>query len=250
MEWRSRERPVRGMNSPPEIEALIVARYQLAARELQHGLMLDAGCGLGYGDRVLEQAGFDVIAGDLSVEAVLEANEISPGPARLAFDAQELPFAAASFSGVVCFEVIEHVLDPDRFCSELSRVLRLGGKAVISTPPADSPHEREDNPFHLRLYTSEELQAQLAGHFSHVIIRAACAPFDLTRTASCHPMNRALSRLKRSLGIRRKLLPQAWWNAAFRRVSPGPEWSVRPDEFTVEDGESKNALSLVAICTK
>ena len=47
-----------------------------------------------------------------------------------------LPFADASFDRVLSLETLEHVPEPLRFLSELRRVLRPGGRLVMSTPPA------------------------------------------------------------------------------------------------------------------
>lgn len=49
-------------------------------------------------------------------------------------NAEELPFADASFDRVFCTEVIEHVQHPERVLRELARVLRTGGRAVVSLP--------------------------------------------------------------------------------------------------------------------
>ena len=46
----------------------------------------------------------------------------------------ELPFPDASFDVVFATEVIEHVLDPQRWLRELLRVLRPGGRLQLSTP--------------------------------------------------------------------------------------------------------------------
>jgi ubiquinone/menaquinone biosynthesis C-methylase UbiE len=48
----------------------------------------------------------------------------------------ELPFARASFDHVLSLETLEHVPEPARFLAEARRVLREGGRLVLSTPPA------------------------------------------------------------------------------------------------------------------
>ena len=51
-----------------------------------------------------------------------------------------LPYADESFDAVVSNQVLEHVLDIDRFVAELRRVLRPGGVAVVSTENLASWH--------------------------------------------------------------------------------------------------------------
>jgi 2-polyprenyl-6-hydroxyphenyl methylase/3-demethylubiquinone-9 3-methyltransferase len=49
-------------------------------------------------------------------------------------DVADLPFDNADFDYVVCTEVIEHIVEPQRALRELARVLRPGGMLVITTP--------------------------------------------------------------------------------------------------------------------
>jgi ubiquinone/menaquinone biosynthesis C-methylase UbiE len=48
--------------------------------------------------------------------------------------ADRLPFADASFSTVVCSEVIEHIPDRPEVLGEMTRVLRPGGVLILGTP--------------------------------------------------------------------------------------------------------------------
>lgn len=49
-------------------------------------------------------------------------------------DALALPFTDASFDGVVCLEVLEHVPDPAGVLREVARVLKPGAQAWLSIP--------------------------------------------------------------------------------------------------------------------
>ena len=57
-------------------------------------------------------------------------------------NAEELPFEDNYFDLVFIREVIEHLVRPDRFINETNRVLKKGGKIVLSTPNFNSWHVR------------------------------------------------------------------------------------------------------------
>src|SRR5712691_11004740 len=52
------------------------------------------------------------------------------------------PFTEASFDSVVANEVFEHVFNPDQFLREVGRVLRPGGKLLITVPFVWDEHEQ------------------------------------------------------------------------------------------------------------
>ena len=50
------------------------------------------------------------------------------------YDGRQIPFPNGTFQAVGAFNVLEHVEDPVSFLDEMSRVLRPGGRMVISSP--------------------------------------------------------------------------------------------------------------------
>jgi SAM-dependent methyltransferase len=50
------------------------------------------------------------------------------------FDGVHLPFESDSVDAVMCTEVLEHVKAPEAFIAELNRVLKPGGRAVLTVP--------------------------------------------------------------------------------------------------------------------
>lgn len=71
-----------------------------------------------------------------------------------------LPFKDESFDCVVSFQVIEHIEDDRRLISEIYRVLRKGGRFIVTTP--NRPMSLTRNPWHVREYTAEELYMLLS----------------------------------------------------------------------------------------
>jgi SAM-dependent methyltransferase len=138
-----------------------VHRYALAASLLRRKRVLDLGAGAGYGSRLLRGAGARVVAVDLAGEAARRA-----APAARA-SAQALPFRDGCFEAVVCFEMIEHVAEPERVVDEIARVLAPGGVALVSTPDRDLYTGRAGNrnPHHLRELSRDEFHALLAARF-------------------------------------------------------------------------------------
>lgn len=60
-------------------------------------------------------------------------------------DAHTLPFASCSFEQIICSEVLEHLVDPQRAVQEMARVLVDEGHLVLTVPfvyPVhESPHD-------------------------------------------------------------------------------------------------------------
>lgn len=102
--------------------------------ELQPETMLDAGCGEGFvADAFLKAmpdvhiTGFDVL--DDSVKLAQLRN---PRASFAVGDIYNIAFADDSFDVVYCFEVLEHLHEPDRALSELARV--ASKHVVLSVP--------------------------------------------------------------------------------------------------------------------
>ena len=152
------------------IAAEHLARYWLAA-DLARGLeVLDAGCGVGYGAEMIARAGASRVVGiDLEPEAIATASERAGEMADFQVgDVQDLPFDEGSFDLVVCFEVLEHLEDPEPAITALKGVLREDGLLIVSSPnrgvyPPGNPH-------HLHEFTLEELRDALAARFANVVL--------------------------------------------------------------------------------
>lgn len=102
--------------------------------------ILDLGCGNGISSRELNQSGFDVVGTDISPlfldGACKWENE------RLTYqvcDVVELPYADESFDVICSNELIEHLPDVETALSEMVRVVRSGGRVILSGPNLCSP---------------------------------------------------------------------------------------------------------------
>lgn len=97
--------------------------------------VLDLGCGTGRHALWLAAEGAAVTGVDFSA-GMLEEARGKPGADRVLFVVhdlhQRLPFEDAAFDLVVSGLVLEHLRDPGAFFAEVRRVLRAGGRAVVS----------------------------------------------------------------------------------------------------------------------
>lgn len=97
--------------------------------------VLDLGCGTGRHALWMAGAGASVTAVDFS-EGMMEKARAKPGAEKVRFLVhdlhQGLPFADGAFDRVVSGLVLEHLHDLAPFFSEARRVLKPGGRAVVS----------------------------------------------------------------------------------------------------------------------
>ncbi len=149
--------------------------YEQAALYTAEKDILDLGCHTGYGTRIIRASGARVTGVDVSPAAIDIARQkySSAGIEFLRLDGRSLPFADCSFDIVTSFKVIEHLTDHRQFFAEIRRVLRPGGRIILTTPNASMrlhPGTRPWDPFHVREFSAEELKALLARYFSRVEI--------------------------------------------------------------------------------
>ena len=153
-----------------------VNRYVWAAQFAKGGIVLDIGCGSGYGANYLLNCGAkEVVGGDMSEEAIEYAAKHYQRDTLhfLLLDAQRLSFPDRCFDVIVSFELIEHLPRAADFLSECRRVLKDNGTFICSTPNKKTASPDSEKPrarYHVREFSPEELVALIAKHFKEITL--------------------------------------------------------------------------------
>ncbi len=158
-------------------------RVKKILQHLSHdSTVLDLGCEAGHVSLKMHKHGCNVISLDLCLPALKKFkeklkqqnnNDIHPFQAI----AQKLPLKDSSVDAVVATEVFEHMPDLPTVISEMNRVLKPGGKVIVTFP--NEPlrkkghgvarllgiHTEIEDEVTLYDYTFEEIKEKIAKHF-------------------------------------------------------------------------------------
>lgn len=143
------------------IRADHTARYTWAAnrlRELGAKTVVDVACGVGYGSKILAQAGLRVTAFDVNAEAIAHARRHFDDPNIVWGVGDAAQMAVGAHDAAVVFEAIEHVPNPGQVLERLRGnvehlFVSVPNEAVFPYSPTIA--------FHFRHYRRLELEALL-----------------------------------------------------------------------------------------
>ena len=151
-------------------ENVIFQRHLLAYKEAARfvsGTVLEIGSGEGYGVIELAPKSNKYIAidkYDLPISEKLKSNN------NIEFKKMNVPplrgIEDNSIDFVITFQVIEHIQHDDKFVKEIYRVLKPGGKMVLTTPNLLMSLSR--NPWHIREYTPQSMKDILKRSFDNI----------------------------------------------------------------------------------
>lgn len=174
---------------PRRYNAYQQARYEWIMRvagDLRGKSVLDLGCGGGSLTYLMAKKGAEVVGVEYEAEGLAFArqNLASADPFNhlrynlVQGSAYDLPCEDNSFDVVVSCEVIEHLETPERMLAEAKRVLKPGGRLVLTTPyrlteePKDPNHVHEFYPNELRALMQQTFAETQVKETHHMFWRA------------------------------------------------------------------------------
>lgn len=144
-----------------------VLAYHEAAKCVS-GDVLEIGTGTGYGIELIAPSAKRYITLDKTMPEM--TSTILPDNVEfLMAEVPPLPFQDESFDCVISFQVLEHIEEDLQLVKEMYRVLRPGGKVILTTPNA--PMSLTRNPWHVREYYAEQLENLFAAIFPSVEVK-------------------------------------------------------------------------------
>jgi len=108
------------------------------------GKLLDVGCGS------KPYQSFFKVETYIGLDIDNETNRVR-GYADIFYDGGIFPFEENAFDCVICCQVLEHVFNPDDFLREIFRVVKPGGKLLLTVPFVWDEHEK---PYDYARYSS------------------------------------------------------------------------------------------------
>ncbi len=185
--------------------------YEQASKEVS-GAVLEIGCGEGYGIKLLAPHSVSYLAIDKHIPVNQQNFQ------NIEFRQMEVPWLTGldsnTFDTVICFQLIEHIQDDRNLLSEIFRVLKPGGKLLLTTPNRDMSLSR--NPYHIREYRTGEFRALISTYFNPDKVFFGGVYGD-DKVMSYHEKNRAsVEKFRRwDLFGLEKRLPASWFKLPY-----------------------------------
>jgi SAM-dependent methyltransferase len=158
--------PLTGERTVPGIpeENYWFRRHEAAYRALRSycvdAVVLEAGCGEGYGADLLARDARLVLGLDYDAPTAAHVAKAYPSVRAVRGNLALLPVRTSTVDVVANLQVIEHLWDQAGFLLECRRVLRPGGRLLVTTPNRITFSPGRDtplNPFHTRELAAGEL---------------------------------------------------------------------------------------------
>jgi SAM-dependent methyltransferase len=108
------------------------------------GRTVDIGCGTKPYEKFFRHSEYVGLEYDTGIDQDKKTADIY-------YTGDRFPFDDRSFDSAVCNQVLEHIFNPETFISEINRILKTGGKLLLTVPFVWDEHEQ---PYDFARYSS------------------------------------------------------------------------------------------------
>ncbi len=131
-------------------------RYRQVVRHIPAGsVVADLGCGDGDFLRHLRGR----IAAGIGIDGRIDNGQSGPALTFLIGDLDtQLPLPDASVDVATALAVLEHLRQPERFLGEMRRVLKPGGRCILTTPAPSAKPVLEFLAYRLRIISEKDVR--------------------------------------------------------------------------------------------
>jgi SAM-dependent methyltransferase len=177
--------------------------------------LLDVGAAYGFAVSEAAAAGWRAAGLEVSSAAARIAGRVAPGRI-VAGDGLRMPFRDGCVDAITLWDVLEHLADPHAAMGEIARLLRPGGRLVLSTGDVGSPVARLSGarwhlytlPEHLFFYTRRSLRTLIEAHGLRVE--------GMRAEGSVYTLGYLVERLRKTLLGRAASAPGRWPGAGLK----------------------------------
>lgn len=217
-------------------------------------VVLDAGCGGGFGSAMLAEAAEKVVGIDIEPGIVKQAEDLYPLN-NLEFrvmDCRDMIFPPNSFDVVVCNALLEYLTDVKAFMGAAYQVLKPGGLFLCGTKNFELSLKKPDgSPLysnHLQEFTPAELKSELEVYYTGVKILGqmmGTRPDTYISNGLAHRIEGMLV----GTGIKYRF-PRSWRNS-FRRLITGVDVdAITFNDFDIVEDSLDRSLYIIGCGTK
>jgi ubiquinone/menaquinone biosynthesis C-methylase UbiE len=199
-------------------------------------IVLDAGCGGGYGTAILAETAAKVVGIDIDPKIIKIASHLYPSE-NVEFqimDCREMAFQSASFDVIVCNALFEYLTDITAFMERAFRILKPDGLFICGTKNLQlSLKSSEGLPLyrnHLQEFNPAELRLNLEKYYTGIRIYGE----RMKARSEAYIMNRQALKIEGLLvALRIKhFFPRSWRNLVRKLIT-----GVSVDDITINDFE-------------
>jgi SAM-dependent methyltransferase len=163
--------------------------YEFAKKIIpENSKVLEIGCGEGYGAAYLanNRPTLNIVAIDVDKGSISHAEDkySQENCIYRHYDGHKIPYQESTFDAAICFQVIEHIDDDQKFVSEIYRILKPNGILIMTTPNKIyrlKPGQKPWNLYHIREYYPVELFQLCKSSFVHVEVMGVVGDEEIQR---------------------------------------------------------------------